>query len=131
GRGQGGRRAAGRDRRSEGQARRSARPGREAPIHAVFPRLTGVRSLLSCLGCPIGRCRTVPVPRHWSALRTQRIRRKSPSFPGPLARVGGFFTPLAATVFENSAACVYVETSPALGSGRKRMNLSHPFGDGL
>ena len=49
-----------RDRRSEGQARGGARPGRKAAIHAVSRRLTGGSGLLSFPGCPRGRCRTSP-----------------------------------------------------------------------
>jgi len=94
-----------RPRCSPGPARGRSRPGRETAVHAVFPRLTGAWELLPCPGCPIGRCRTVPVPRHWSAHRTQPDTTKVfRSFPGPSARVGGFFTQIAATVFENSAA---------------------------
>src|SRR4029453_19669629 len=33
--------------------------------------LTEESELLLCPGCPIGRCKTVPVPRHWSAHRTR------------------------------------------------------------
>src|SRR3954452_6435210 len=97
-----------------GPARGGRRPGGEAPFHAVSRRLTRPARLLSFPGCPIGRRRTVSDPRHWSALRTRSDTKHVPSIPGPLARVGGFFTSPAAPVFENSAACVYVETSPTL-----------------
>jgi hypothetical protein len=76
----------------EAPPRGGCRPGRKTPIHALPRRLTQGSWLLSFPGCPIGRRKAVPDPRDWSALRTQRIRRKFPSIPGPLARVGGFFT---------------------------------------
>ena len=79
---------------SPGPASQEPSSRRETAVHAVFRRLTGASELLPCPGCPIGRCRTVPVPRHWSAHRTQPDTTKVfRSFPGPLARVGGFFTP--------------------------------------
>src|SRR5213079_1192515 len=76
-------------------------------------------------GCPIGRRRTVSDPRHWSALRTQSDTKQVPSIPGPLARAGGFFTSQAAPVFENSAACVYVETSAVLRCRRGHEQTCH------
>ena len=109
-------------RRSAQLARRRARPGREAPIRAVSRRLTPIRRLLHILGPPDrGLCGTVPATRHWSALRTHTDTTQCPSFRGPLARVGGFFTPPAAPVFENSTACdLRRDLAEALREPRRR-----------
>src|SRR5205085_5606405 len=86
-----GRRAGEGARRPRRAHSRCPAPGREAPFHALRDFLTGAPTLLSFSGCPEGRRRKVPAPRHWSAFGRNRIRR-FPSIWGPLARVGGFFT---------------------------------------
>jgi hypothetical protein len=66
--------------------------------------------LLLFPGCPIGLRRKVPANDH-NGVASATLEPKK--FHGSEASgvIGAFFTPSYGLVFENSTACVYVETS--------------------
>ncbi len=115
-----------------GGARRSARPGRETPVRTLSRSLTSRGE--SCATIPVG-------------CLEEAARRRFPSITGaPFGRIGYdlgteqseglwreseafLWDSTAAPVFENSTACVYVETSSApFGVPERNQHLVMSFG---